>query len=42
MGQGNGWGLILSYDIITKEHNGTIDAENERGKGEGFVIIISK
>ena len=28
--QGTGLNLSLAYDIITKEHNGTIKVENEK------------
>jgi len=37
-GQGTGLGLSLAYDIITKEHNGTIKVESEAGKGSTFII----
>jgi signal transduction histidine kinase len=39
-GEGTGLGLSLSYDIITKEHNGIIKAESEEGKGTVFVIQL--
>ncbi len=39
-GQGTGLGLSLAYDIITKEHNGTIKAESKEGEGSTFVIIL--
>jgi signal transduction histidine kinase len=39
-GQGTGLGLSLAYDIITKEHNGTIEAVNKEGKGVDFIIQI--
>ena len=40
-GEGTGLGLSLSYDIITKEHNGTIKVESEEGKGSEFIIQLS-
>ena len=40
-GQGTGLGLSLAYDIITKEHGGTIRAESESGKGAAFVITLA-
>jgi len=40
-GQGTGLGLFLAYDIITKEHNGTIKVESEEGKGSVFTIRLS-
>jgi signal transduction histidine kinase len=49
-GEGTGLGLSLSYDIITKEHNGTIkvqskvDEENadnfRKGGGSTFIIHL--
>ncbi len=39
-GEGTGLGLSLSYDIITKEHNGTIKVESEEGEGSTFIIQI--
>jgi len=32
-GQGTGLGLSLSYDIITKGHNGELKVETEEGQG---------
>ena len=37
-GEGTGLGLSLSYDIITKEHNGTIKAESKEDAGTTFII----
>ncbi len=37
-GEGTGLGLSLSYDIITKEHNGTIKVESNEGGGTSFII----
>ena len=37
-GQGTGLGLSLAYDIITKEHSGTIKAESKEGEGTVFII----
>jgi two-component system, NtrC family, sensor kinase len=39
-GQGNGLGLSLSYDIITKGHGGSIQVESEEGEGSEFVIQL--
>ncbi len=39
-GEGTGLGLSLSYDIITKEHNGTIKVESKEGEGSTFIIQL--
>ena len=39
-GQGTGLGLSLAYDIITKEHNGTIKVESKEGEGSKFIIQL--
>ncbi len=39
-GQGTGLGLSLAYDIITKEHNGTIKVESKEGEGTAFIIQL--
>ncbi len=39
-GQGTGLGLSLAYDIITKEHNGTIKVESKEGEGTTFIIQL--
>jgi len=39
-GEGTGLGLSLSYDIITKQHNGTIIAETKNGEWAEFIIRI--
>ncbi|HMO32665.1 MAG TPA: ATP-binding protein [Lacibacter sp.] len=39
-GQGTGLGLSLSYDIITKGHNGTLQVDSEEGEGTSFVIQL--
>ena len=40
-GQGTGLGLSLSYDIITKGHNGHLEVETEEGMGTKFIIHLS-
>ena len=39
-GQGTGLGLSLSYDIITKGHNGEMTVESREGEGTDFVIRL--
>jgi signal transduction histidine kinase len=39
-GEGTGLGLSLSYDIITKGHNGEIKVETQEGEGSEFIIQI--
>jgi signal transduction histidine kinase len=39
-GEGTGLGLSLAYDIITKEHNGTIKVESKKGEGSIFIIQL--
>ena len=39
-GQGTGLGLSMSYDIITKEHGGTIDVQSEENNFTAFIITI--
>jgi two-component system, NtrC family, sensor kinase len=39
-GQGTGLGLSLAYDIVTKEHNGTIKAESIPNEGTTFIILL--
>jgi len=39
-GQGTGLGLSMSYDIVTKGHNGKLKVESEQGKGTTFTISL--
>jgi two-component system NtrC family sensor kinase len=39
-GEGTGLGLSLAYDIITKEHNGTIKVESRENEGTTFIIDL--
>ena len=39
-GEGTGLGLSLAYDIITKEHNGTIKVESKEAEGTVFIIQL--
>lgn len=39
-GRGTGLGLSMSYEIITKGHNGDIDVESEEGVGSTFIVKI--
>lgn len=40
MGDGTGLGLSLAYDIITKGHGGTIDAESVEGEETSFTVKL--
>jgi len=39
-GEGTGLGLSLAYDIITKNHNGTINVKSKEGEGTIFTIEL--
>ncbi|MDB5135941.1 MAG: hypothetical protein JWP37_2544 [Mucilaginibacter sp.] len=39
-GEGTGLGLSMSYDIIVKRHNGSIDVDTKEGEYTEFIISI--
>ncbi|MFC0875352.1 sensor histidine kinase [Saccharicrinis sp. FJH2] len=39
-GQGTGLGLSLSYDIITKGHNGSITCNSKQDEGTEFIVSL--
>jgi len=40
-GEGTGLGLSLSYDIITKGHQGEMKVETKEGEGTEFIVIFN-
>jgi len=41
-GEGTGLGLSLSYDIIVKQHGGTMSVDSEAGEFTTFVVTIPR
>ncbi len=41
-GQGTGLGLSMSYDIITKGHNGELKVESNVGKRTEFTVLLPR
>jgi signal transduction histidine kinase len=39
-GEGTGLGLSLSYDIVTKGHDGTLSVQSKEGEGAAFVVML--
>ncbi|WP_445384392.1 ATP-binding protein [Robiginitalea sp. IMCC44478] len=39
-GEGTGLGLSMSYDIVTKGHNGQLKVESTQGRGAVFFVIL--
>jgi two-component system, NtrC family, sensor kinase len=39
-GQGTGLGLSLSYDIVTKTHQGEIKVTTKEGEGTEFIVVL--
>ena len=39
-GKGTGLGLSMSYEIVTKAHNGELKVENKEGQGVTFIMLL--
>ena len=40
VGKGTGLGLAISHEIITKQHQGSIQVESQMGKGTTFILTL--
>jgi PAS domain S-box-containing protein len=40
VGKGTGQGLAIAYDIVVKQHGGTIKVDSKLGKGTQFTIVL--
>jgi signal transduction histidine kinase len=41
-GEGTGLGLSLSYDIVVKQHGGTMSVDSEPGKFTAFTVTLPR
>ena len=41
-GEGTGLGLSISYDIVTRQHAGTITVQSEVGRYSEFIIRLPR
>lgn len=41
-GEGTGLGLSLSYDIVVKQHGGTMTVDSEPGKHTSFIVTLPR
>ena len=41
-GKGTGLGLSISYDIVTKQHGGTLRVETQEGEFAEFIVTLPK
>jgi two-component system, NtrC family, sensor kinase len=40
VGKGTGQGLAMAYEVIVRQHGGSIEFESEQGKGTTFTIRL--
>jgi signal transduction histidine kinase len=41
-GEGTGLGLSLSYDIVVKQHGGSIEVDTQPGEFTEFKVILPR